>query len=314
MQTILRTWAAVLIALGGCAAHAQSYPARNVTFISSVAGGVSEAFMRAVLDKVKENTGATLVFEPRPGAGGAPALQAAKRAAPDGYSFGITYSSATTLNPLINKELDLDVFRDFVPVANLMGLAVGIVVREDFPAKDIRELVAMSKAKPGQYRIATFGAANVLAMALLEERSGAKLQPVPYKTTADAAAAAMGGHIEGYFETVPGMITYRGKLKPLVYFGPVRPAQLPGVALSKELYDFDLMNWFGVVAPAGTPASAVSWMSRELIRAVRDPQVKEKLEGGGFIVLGNSAEEFARTLRMELETNREILRKNPDIR
>jgi tripartite-type tricarboxylate transporter receptor subunit TctC len=304
---------ATLVLAGG--AFAQSYPAKQVVFISSVAGGSSDAYMRAVLEKAKENTGSPpLVFEPRPGGGGAPALQALKGATPDGYTLGITYASALNLNPLINKDLGIDPLKDFIPVTNLMTLGVTIAVREDFPGKDIRDLVAMAKAKPGSVRIGVFGAGNKSWMAMLQERTGAKFLEVPFKGTTETMTAVYGGHIEAYYETPSALIGQKGKLKPLVNGGLAPSPLLPGVPTMRELYNFDQLSWYAVIAAAGTPQNVITWMSRELARAVKDPKVREIVEKGGFTVLGNTSEEFAKMLRADLEANAEIVKKYPDIR
>jgi tripartite-type tricarboxylate transporter receptor subunit TctC len=167
------------------AAVAQNYPGKPIIFLSPAPGGALEAVQRAIIDKVRENTGATLVFEPKPGGGGAVALQALKAAVPDGYTFAIPWAGALTLSPLINKAQKIDPVKDFVPVTTMFSLAVMLATREDFPARDIRDLVAMARAKPESIRVGVFGSGNKAWMAMLEERTGAKFMLVPYKNSSE---------------------------------------------------------------------------------------------------------------------------------
>ena len=315
MNHLVKGITAALIALGAVAAQAQTYPAKQVLFVSSVQGGAPEAIQRAIFEKVKENTGATFVYEGRGGGGGAPALQALKNAAPDGYTLGVTYASAMNLNPLINKDLGIDPLKDFRLITNLMTLGVVIAAREELPAKDIRELVAMAKTKPESVRIGVFGAGNKSWVAMLEERTGTKFLQVPFKSSTESITATLGGHIDAHFETVGTLVGQKGKLKALAYGGLAPSPQLPAtVPLIRNLYQFDTLSWFGVLAPQAAPQAVAAWVGRELVRAVKDPKITGMIESAGFTVLGNTPEEFAAMLRAEVEGNAEIVRKYPDIR
>ncbi len=313
MATFKMATAAALLAVSGVA-MAQNYPAKPIVFLVNLPGGAPEAIERAIFEKVRENTGATLLFEARPGAGGAVGLHAAKAAAPDGYTFSLAYASSVNLNPLINKELGIDPLKDFVPVTNMMALGVVLAAREEFPAKDIRDLVAMAKAKPGTVRVGTLGAGNKAWMAMLEESAGAKFLQAPYKSTAELVAATLGGHLDVHFDTVGTVLAQKGKLKPLSFGGTVPSPQFPQLPMVRDLYKFDMLTWFGVLAPAGTPAPAVNWVAREIARAMKDPKIAQMIESNGLAAVGNTPEEFGKALRAEVELNGEIVRKYPDIR
>ena len=304
---------AILVVSGG-ASLAQGFPTRPITFYSNAPGGAPEAIERAIFEKVKENTGANLILEARPGGGDAVGLQAVKAMAPDGYSYAITYASAINLNPLINRDLGLDPLKDFVPVVNLMSLGTVLATRDNFPAKDLRELVAMAKAKPGTVSIGIFGAGNKSWVAMLEEATGARFLQVPYKSTTELVQATLGGHLDAHFETLGTVLAQKGKLKALSYGAASASPLLPGVPVVRELYKFDMMSWFGVVAPAGTPPAAVTWVSREIARAVKDPKIVQLMETNGFMPVGNAPDQFATALRGEVDQNRELVRKYPDIR
>jgi tripartite-type tricarboxylate transporter receptor subunit TctC len=313
MQPFKTLLATAALALSGLAT-AQNYPTKPIVFLVNLPGAQPEAIERAIFDKVRENTGATLLYEARPGAGGAVGLHAAKAAAADGYVFSLAYASSINLNPLINKELGIDALRDFVPVTNMMALGVVLATREDFPAKDIRDVVAMAKAKPGTVRVGTLGAGNKSWMAMLEEATGAKFLQAPFKSSAEIVGATLGGHLDIHFDTVATVQAQKGKLKPLSFGGTAPSPQFPHLPLIRDLYKFDMLTWFGVLAPAGAPAHAVNWVSREIARAMKDPKVAQLIESNGFTAVGNTPEEFAKALREEIDLNREIVRKYPDIR
>lgn len=306
--------AIVASAFIGGGALAQAYPSKNITFIDNVTGGPQEAVKRAIVSKVKDNTGVTVIYEARPGGGGAPGLQALKNAAPDGYTIGATYASALNLGPLINTETGLDALRDFVPVTKVWNAANVWVGRVDHPAKDIRDLVAMAKAKPNTIKVGLFGAGNRLFIALLEEKTGAKFIGVPYKSTADTVAAVLGGHIDAAFDSPGTLLGQVGKLKGFLYgVSPTLP-QLPGVPSTIDVYGLETSSWTGILAPAKTPQEQINWLSRELVRATKDPAITKMMQDNLFPVVAGNSTEFAAELKKEVEEFRAALKRFPDIR
>lgn len=313
MQLFKIAIAACALTLAG-AASAQNYPSKPIVFLGMAPGGAPEAIQRAIFEKVSQNTGATLIWEAKPGGAGAVGLQALKAAAPDGYTMGIPWASAMALNPLINPQLNIDPVKDYAYVTNLFSVGVVLAAREDFAAKDLPGMVAMAKAKPDTVRVGVFGAGNRAWLAMLEERTGAKFIPVPYKTTAELIAATLGGHLDAHFETPGTMLAQAGKLKSLSFGGDKKSLQVPNAPVVRDLYKFDMMSWFGVVAPLGTPPAAVAWVQREIARAMKDPKVQQLIESNGFAPIADTPEQFAKTVRDEVEQNRDIVRKYPDIK
>jgi tripartite-type tricarboxylate transporter receptor subunit TctC len=306
--------AIVASAFIGGGALAQAYPSRNITVLDNVTGGPQEAVKRAILAKVKDNTGATMVYEGRPGGGGAPGLQAVKNAAPDGYTIGVTYSSALNLGPLINTETGLDALRDFVPITKVWNAANIWIGRADHPAKDIRDLVAMAKAKPDSVKVGLFGAGNRLFIALLEEKTGAKFLGVPFKSTGDTQAAVLGGHIDAAFDVPAVPMGQAGKIKAFLYgVSPVLP-QLPNVPSTIDVYGIETSSWTGFLAPAKTQSEQINWLSRELIRAMKDPAIAKLMQDALLPVVVVSPAGFAADLKKEVEEYRAALKRFPDIR
>ncbi|MBL8339410.1 MAG: tripartite tricarboxylate transporter substrate binding protein [Rhodoferax sp.] len=313
MQIFKMALATAALALGSVA-MAQGFPTKPITFLGLAPGGTPEAIQRAIFDKVNQNTGATLLWQARAGAGGAVGLQALKAAPADGYTMAITYASATTLNPLINPQLSIDALKDFSYVTNLFSVGVVLAAKDDFPAKDIRDLVAMAKAKPDTVRVGVFGAGNRAWLAMLEERTGTKFLAVPNGNTAQLITMTLGGHLDVHFETPGTVVAQAGKLKALSFGGAAQSPQVPGAPLVRDLYKFDMMSWFGIIAPAGTPQAAVDWVHREVTRAMKDPAIMKLIESNGFAAIGDTPEQFAKVVRDETEMNREIVRKYPDIK
>lgn len=303
----------VLAALAGLA-QAQAYPARPITFLDNIPGGPQEALKRAVLAKMKDNTGATMVYEGRGGGGGAPGLQAMKGAAPDGYTFGLTYQSALTLNPLVNADLGIDPLRDYAPVSKIWLSGNVWTARSDHPAKDIRDLVAAAKAKPETIKIGVFGAGNRLFMAQLQEKTGAKFLLVPYKLLSDGTTAILGGQIDAAFDGVSTVLGQKERLKILAYGASPRLSMYPDTPTTRELYGVDTGSWVGILAPAKTPESQVEWVAREFVRAMRDPAILQIVAAQNYTLIGNSPSQFAGELKAEVEDNRALVKKYPDIR
>lgn len=295
-------------------AAAQTYPVRNVVVMANFPGGVTEAIKRAIFAKVKDNTGANLVFEARGGGGGAPMLQALKNAAPDGYTLGISYQSAINLNPIMNADLNIDPLNDFVPVMNMFSFGNVILGLEGSAYKDIRDMVAAAKAKPESVKLGILGAGNRFTIALLQERTGAKFLLVPFKGSTDILAATLGGQVDAHFDTIGTLLGQKGKLKGMAFGGAVPSPQAPGVPSLQQLYNVASGSWFAVFAPAKTPDSAVQWMAEALRRAVRDPKITEMIESNGYQVVANTQAEFAKSFRTEVDENKAMVKKYPEIR
>lgn len=304
--------AGVLSLAGG--ALAQSYPTKPVTFLDNIPGGPVEAIKRAIFAKVKDNSGATFIFEGRGGGGGATGLQAVKNASSDGYTFGITYQSAINLNPLINPDLNIDPLKDYVAVSNLFSFGNVWGARAEHPAKDLRDLVAMAKAKPESVKVGIFGAGNRFFMAQLEEKTGAKFLLVPYKSISDAVTAVLGGQIDASFDTAGSVLAQRPKMKIVNYGADRRSPLFPDVPTTKELYGLETGSWFGVIAPGKVADAQVQWVAREIIRATKDPKIVQMINDQGYNVLASTPAEFTAQLRAEVEENRALVKKYPDIK
>lgn len=295
-------------------AMAQSYPTRAITMLDNVPGGGSEVLKRAVLAKIKDNSGATIIYEGRGGGGGAPGLQAMKNAAPDGYLIGSTYQSALSLNPLIQTDLGMDPIADFTQVTKMWTSFNVWGARLDAPFKDVRDMVAAAKAKPESVKIGVFGAGNRFFIAQLEEKTGAKFLQIPYKGLSDALTATLGGQIDAHFDSPSSVPSYKGRAKVVLYGGAPVPASMPGVVSTREIYGLDTGSWTGILAPAKLPDVQLKWLEREFARALSDPKILQMIADLSLAPVPTGAALFASELRAEVTENRTLVKKYPDIR
>ena len=304
--------AAAMSMAGG--ALAQNYPTKPITMLDNVPGGGSEVLKRAVLAKIKDLSGATILYEGRGGGGGAPGLQAMKSATPDGYLIGSTYQSALGLNPLIQTDLNMDPIADFVPVTKMWTSFNVWGAKIDSPFKDIRDMVAAAKAKPESVKIGLFGAGNRLFMAQLEEKTGARFLLVPYKTLGDALTSTLGGQIDAHFDSPSSVPSYKGRAKVVLYGGAPVPAIMAGAPSTRELYGLDTGSWTGIVGPAKLPDAQLKWLEREFARALADPKIVQMMTDFALAPVPAGAAVFATELRAEVAENRALVKKYPDIR
>ena len=281
---------------------AQAYPSRTITVISNLGGAIDNP-VRLVMEKVKENTGANAIIEPRPGANGALGLGAVRRAAPDGYTIGWTYASAMTLNPFMSKGLDFEA-KDFTPITVLVSLGSVIAVKAESTATTLRDLIEAARAKPESVKIGYSGAGTQVALLSIQEKAGVKFLLVPYRTNADGIAGTLGGITDAHVDTVATLMA-NNRLKAMSFGGPVRSTRLPNVPSVREMVPgVDMSAWFAIVGPPGMPADTVNWLNREIVRALRDPQVSDAISKNGFDPVGNTTAEFTAMMRAEVDSNR----------
>jgi len=288
---------AVTLALS-TSAFAQGWPNKPIRWIVPYTpGGYTDLMSRLVGQKVADALGITVVFENRPGANAIIGTDVVAKAAPDGYTFG-TVIAAHAVNATLNPKLPYDTMKDFTYVS-LMSVAPLIIIANDaLPANNIKELVALAKAKPGELNFASsgVGAAAHLTMEMFKARMGIDMQHVPYKGTAGALQDTVGGRINVMFDIV-------GPLMPQVKAGNVKALGLaareqipsaPGVPtiIEQGVPDFVSGTWAGIIAPAGTPKEIVDRIAAEAKKALADPAMKAKLAEQGIVAVGNTPDEY----------------------
>ncbi len=296
-------------------AGAQACTARAMRIVVAYpTGGISDVVARALAEKLAAPLGTPVIVENRAGAGGSIGIDAVAKAAPDGCTLGFASLSPLTLNPLIGKT-PYDPFADLVPVASVMVSPVVLLATSAFDGKDFAALIAAAKAKPGAVRWATSGLATVGHIVLEQVKAGAHVDitHIPYKGGSAPLTDALGGQFEVMTTNVSTAVLQQvraGKLRALAVGAPQRLDALPEVPTFAELgyANANLASTFGVFAPAKTPAAIVSRLNAEINRALRAPDLRERLATSDNVPTGGTAAQFAQQIRAEYDANAAIVR------
>jgi tripartite-type tricarboxylate transporter receptor subunit TctC len=301
---------AAVLALGAVLplpARAQNYPSKPVRFIIPFPpGGPTDILGRVVAQRLSEAWSVQVVADNRPGAGGNIGTEQCAKSPPDGYTLCML-SIAQTISPSIYARLGFDPNRDFAHVTLLATLPSLLLVHPSLPAKNVKELIALAKARPGALNYASGGSgtSSQMLMELLKLHGGINIVHVPYKGTGPALIDQVSGLIEVAFSTIIAALPYAqaGRLRALAVSTRQRFPQLPNVPTVDEsgLKGFEGGSWQGAIMPAGTPREIVGKANAVLTRMLKSPDTKEKILAMGGIILGNSPDEFAAFVRAETD-------------
>jgi tripartite-type tricarboxylate transporter receptor subunit TctC len=304
-MTQFRVFVSALLALAASGASAQGWPSRPVhVVVPYPAGGPNDIIVRMVGKRLGETLGEPIVVENRPGAGGNIGTDSVAKSAPDGYTLVSVGPGALIINPLLGK-VPYDTMRDFAPVTIMAVAPNALVAHPSFPAKSVKDLIALAKRKPGAINYASGGTGSTphLAAALFAVMAGVQLTHVPYKGTGPATADLVGGQVQIAFLGIPTVLPHirSGKLRALAVTGARRSPELPDVPTVAEagVPGYELSPWYGLLAPAGTPSAVVARLAAEATKIVREPAMREQLVAQGAEPAGGTPEEFARTLRSD---------------
>jgi tripartite-type tricarboxylate transporter receptor subunit TctC len=306
--------AAALAVAAFAPAHAQSWPDKPIKLVISFApGGVHDTLARVLQPRLTEALGQPIVVENRPGAGGNIAAEAVARSAPDGYTF-LVASEAIATNEYLYGGLAYDPYKDLAPVAKLADYPMALIAHPSLPANDVKELVALARAKPGSlsYGSAGIGASGHLAGELLNSLEGIKLVHVPYKGGAPALADLIAGRIQVMFLSVSlsAPQARQGKIKVLALTGDKRSDKLPGVATTAEqgFPKVQALLFSSMLAPSATPPAVIRRMNAEVVKALGTPEVVGRLNELGAVPAPSSPEQFAAILRRDGEIWGKLIR------
>ncbi|MGQ0511335.1 MAG: Bug family tripartite tricarboxylate transporter substrate binding protein [Betaproteobacteria bacterium] len=284
-----------------------AYPDKPIRLvIPCPAGGGADSMARPLAAKLSAQMGQPVVLEHRAGAGGTIAAEAVAKAAPDGYSLLFGTVGTHAINPSLRSKLPYDPVKDFAPVAMTHVAPRVLVVHPSLPAADVKELVAHAKAKPGALTFGSSGngGVNHLAGALFMSMAGVDMLHVPYKGSSPAAQDLLGGRLSMVFDSIVVWSEHirTGKVRALGVSSPARTPALPNVPTIAEsgLPGFDVANWLGVLAPAGTPPDIVARLSAELKVAMTDPAIRQQMTAAGIDTTYSTPAEFAETIRKDI--------------
>jgi tripartite-type tricarboxylate transporter receptor subunit TctC len=303
------TLAALALAASG-AALAQAYPSKPVkVIIPFPPGGTLDFVGRTLAQKMGESTGQTFVVENRPGGNGFIGADAVAKAPADGYTLLFNASTFTT-GPMVAKA-PYDVQKDFAPVVLVAQAPLAVSVTNELPVKDIAGLLAHAKANPGKlnFAIGSTGSAGHLSTELLKRAGGVDLTIVPYKGTAPAMQDLVGGQIQGFIDPLLGAMNFHksGKLRIIAITSKARVPNLPDVpTVGETVPGYEFYSWYGLWAPAGTPAEVVTRLNAEANKALAG-DMKDKLEAQGLIVNGGSVADVAKFQREDMAKSQKVI-------
>lgn len=306
MKVVCKALAALAVSALASGAHAQQYPEKPIRLVVPFPpGGGTDVVARVVAQKLGEATGWTLVVDNKPGSGGSVGLSLAGKAPADGYTIVLAQNANLVINPILGKA-NYDPIKDFAPIGLAASAPQVLVVAKDSPLKTVEDLVAAAKAKDGKLTFASpgVGTSSHLAGELLQQLAGVKFRHVPYKGAAQALPDLLGGRVEIYISSVPSAMAQirEGALRPIAVFATKRDADLPDVPTFEEkgLKNSEAVTWWGLAAPAGTPAPIVARLNTELNNILKLPDTQGKLRAAGAEALGGSSEAFAALIKSDV--------------
>jgi tripartite-type tricarboxylate transporter receptor subunit TctC len=300
-------FAIALLLSGSALAQPATYPAKPLRFVVPFPpGGSADILARSIGAKLAEGLGQPVVVDNRPGAGTAIGAEATAKSPADGYTIMIGTVSSHAINPSLNPNLKYDPVKDFAPISLVASIPFVLLAHPSVPAGSVQELIALARAKPGtlNFSSAGNGTSNHLAGELFKSMTNVEMVHVPYKGSAPALVDLLAGQVNLMFDLVLTAQPHvrSGTAKALGVTGRSRSEALPDVPTIAEsgVPGYDVSAWFGIFAPAGTPAAIVGRLNAEIVKIMRLPEIKERLASQGTDALTSTPEQLAAYVRDEL--------------
>jgi len=296
--------------------QASTYPSKPIRMVVPyVAGGNADITARVVAQKMSESLGQPIVVENKGGANGSIGTDLVAKSAPDGYTLLMVASGPIVINPVLYARVPYDPVKDLVPISQILTYQYTLVVPSRSPFHNVVDLLREARAKPGSlaYGSAGTGAGGHLAGEMLAHMTGTQMTHVPYKGNAPALADVLGGVLPFTFDTVVTAVPHvrNGSLRPLAVSGPKRAGALPQVPTMQELgyKGFDITQFVGLMAPTKTDPAIVRRLQQEVVKALKAPEVIDRLQTqGGNDLVGSTPEAFAATITRELGMYRKLVK------
>lgn len=306
MPTLLALAAGVTVLAGAGQAQTPDYPTKPIRIVVTFPpGGSTDVVVRMLVPRLNEKLGQQVVVDNRPGAGGNIGLTAVARAPADGYTLGVGAAGGLSANVSLYAQMPFDPVKDFKPVTMLAAIPFVLIGHPSVAAKNQRELITLAKATPGKLSIGHGGngTAMHLSAQLFGQMSDARFVEVPYRGSGPAALDVLAGQIPLAVVDLPSALQHikAGKLVAYAVTSPQRLSMLPDVPTVSEagLTGYDSTGWFGLVAPAGTPAPIVARLNAEVTAALNDPEIKSSMRNLGVEPAPSTAAEFEAYIRSE---------------
>ena len=287
-------------------ASAQAYPGKPITIVVPfAAGGTTDILARVVGQALTKELGQPVIVDNRAGAGGNIGGALAAKAAPDGYTLFMGTVGTHAINQSLYKKMPFDPIKDFAPLTRVAMVPNLLVAHPSKPYKNVKELIAYAKANPGKVNFGSSGSGSSIHLSgeLFNAMAKVEMVHVPYKGSAPAVSDLIGGQIDIMFDNMPSAIQHvrAGKLRPLAVTTAKRSPELPDVPTIAEagVPGYEATSWFGMFAPAGTPAPVIAKLNGALVKVLADPEVKKKLAEQGAEPYAEKPEQFAEFIRKE---------------
>lgn len=292
--------------LGGTSALAQAYPTKPVTIIVPfAAGGTTDILARIIGQALTAELGQSVVVDNRAGAGGNIGGQAAAKATPDGHTLFMGTVGTHAINASLYKKMPFDPVKDFAPLTRVANVPNLLVANPAQPYKSVKDLIAYAKANPGKVNFGSAGNGSSIHLSgeLFKSLAKVDMQHVPYKGSAPAVTDLLGNQIGIMFDNMPSAIQHvrSGKLVPLAVTTAKRSPELPNVPTIAEagVPGYEATSWFGMFAPAGTPAPVLAKLNAAIVKVLAQPDVKKKINEQGAEVYSETPEQFAAFIQAE---------------
>lgn len=311
MRVIMGTGLALAVS---ATAFAQAYPNGPMRIVVPFPpGGGTDTLARLLSRKLNENWGQSVITDNRPGANGTIGAALVAKALPDGHTL-LLVPSGFTVNPSIYPKLPFNSERDLAPVTQLASGPLLVLVHPSLPAKSIRELIALTKARPGIINYASSGNGSPphLATELFKYMAGVDLIHIPYKGGGPAMVDLLAGQVSIYFNAILQALPYvkAGRLRSLAVTSGKRFPTVPDIPTIAEsgVPGYDMTNWYGLLVTGGTPKEHIAKLNGEVVKILNQPDVKERLADEGAMVIGNTPEEFSAFIKRDIATNAQIVK------
>jgi tripartite-type tricarboxylate transporter receptor subunit TctC len=310
----MRLILAFVLALGCATAQAQSFPARPVKIVVAFSpGGGTDIVARLLGQKLTEMWGQQVIVENRAGASGTIGTEYAAKAPADGYTLFMGTLGNLSVNKHLYPKMTVDPIRDFAPITKVVDVYFVLVAHPSVPAKNVAELIALARNKPGfvTYGTSGPGGAPHLAAELLKRTANIDMTHIPYKASAQSFQDLLGGQVMITMDSQIQALPYirDGRLRALGVLSAKRVASLPDVpTIAETVPGYELTNWFGLVAPAATPKDLLAKISGDVHKALQDQGLRDKVTALSAAVVGDSPEQFGATMRADSDKWARIIR------
>ncbi len=304
----------VFISLPSVAQSNDAWPNKPLrVVVPYVAGGASDITVRSIAQLLTTSLGQTMMVENKAGGGGNIGTDFVAKAAPDGYTFLMAYAGPIAINPHLYKNIPFNAQKDFAPVSLMAEAPLILAVHPSVPANNLAELIAYLKANPDQvfFGSSGTGGADHLAGELFRLQADVRINHIPFKGGAQAVVDLVAGRTQLEFLTIPGGLSHirAGRLKAIALASSKRFPLFPDVPTMTEagMKDFEINNWYGLSAPAGTPAPIIASMNRALQQAIQDPALRARFQEVGLVPMSNTPEEFTALIKSDSEKWQKII-------